>query len=55
MWELVEYLAYRRTRVHYSYGSTHFYVRFLHIDGPTAQQILDEWAESGAVSASTTI
>ncbi len=51
VWELVEYLAYRRTQVQYSYGSTHFYVTFLHIDGPSAQRILEEWAESGAASA----
>jgi hypothetical protein len=46
MWELVEYLSVQRTAVSYSYCETHFTVRFLHLDGTQAQELLDEWTNS---------
>jgi hypothetical protein len=44
IWEVVEHLARHRTRVHYSYGPTHFHVFFLNLDLPAAQRVLDDLA-----------
>ncbi|MGN6368891.1 MAG: hypothetical protein ACTHN5_11585 [Phycisphaerae bacterium] len=44
IWELVEHLARHRTRVHYSYGPTHFHVFFLNLDLPAARRLLEDWA-----------
>lgn len=46
MWDLVEYLAIRRTRVRYTFEASAFTVTFLHIDGATAQHLLDDWIAS---------
>lgn len=44
MWELVEYLAFQRTQVTYSYRAEHFIVSFPSMDIEAAQEMLDDWA-----------
>ena len=46
MWSLVEFLAFQRVRVSYSYFPRYFTVTFLNIGAETAQQLLDDWAHS---------
>ena len=43
MWDLVEYLSCQRVAVTYRYEASHFTVTFTHVDGTTAQRILDGW------------
>lgn len=47
MWDLVEYLACRRTRVLYTSGAKHFHVMFLSLHRAAAQQVLEDWAQAG--------
>ena len=48
MWDLVEYLSYQRVVVNYEYHASYFTVTFPHMDGESAQRILDEWVHAGA-------
>ena len=52
MWSLVEYLAFRRVHVSYSYQETSFTVCFIHSDALAAQEILDDWYAFESAAAS---
>ena len=43
MWSLVEFLAFQRIRVTYSYFPSYFTVTFLNMSVEAAQQVLDDW------------
>ena len=45
MWDLVEFLSYRRVNVTYQYQASHFTVTFPRQDVDSAQRVLDDWAK----------
>jgi hypothetical protein len=53
IWDLVEYLALRRTRVTYTYSAREFIVSFPHMDLDQVQQLLTQWAENWSGSESS--
>ncbi len=44
MWDLVDHLSCQRVAVSYQYQAADFTVTFTRIDAPSAQQILNGWA-----------
>ena len=50
MWDFVEYIAFQRVHVSYTYCDEHFPVSFPTIDRAGAQRLLDEWVGCAARS-----
>ena len=48
MWDFVEYVAFQRVHVNYTYCDEHFVVSFPSMDRAGVQRLLDEWVGCAA-------